>query len=812
MTEAHIEVAVVLPLHSTFTYHVPDHLRLGLHIGSRLLVPFGRRRVSGFVLGAASADPAMGIRDVISVLDDIPLFPESMVPLFRWAASYYLYPIGEVIKTALPGGIGVSETTLYTLLDAGRDALAQGQGAPPDQAILNALKSRPLNRRQISSACAAQVRRDRMHAMVARGWVTAEQGRCGDRVRTKRIAMVGLPAAATAFSPLTLSAKRRQVVQTLSELETVSIPDLCRAAGTTASLIRQMIAAGQLTLMETAVYRDPFGDAVTPDEDLELNGEQQVALDTVAERLNAGFHPFLLAGVTGSGKTEIYLQLARRMLDAGRSVVVLVPEIALISQMERRFRARLAERIAVLHSGLSDGERYDQWMMIRRAPATVVVGARSAIWAPVANLGLIIVDEEHDGSYKQDGGLRYNGRDLAVVRARQTGCPVILGSATPSVQSVHNAATGKYTELRLTRRVAERPLPEIRIVDLKTIRDERGIRRHLSEPLRTAIRETLDRGQQSLLFLNRRGYATYPVCSACGTAIRCRHCDITLTLHRGAGRYRCHYCGFSLPAAAPCSQCGSDRMLGLGLGTEKLQEAVAALYPDARVERMDRDTTARKGSLLKMLRQLRRGDIDILIGTQMVAKGHDFPNITLVGIVCADVTLSVPDFRAGERTFQLLAQVAGRTGRGDVPGRVVLQTFNPDHFTITAARTQDFRVFYREEIEHRKMLAYPPFTRLVLLEISGTIPEQTAETSERMGRALRAMVTGSSQFSQLAVLGPVEASLARIAGRHRWHILLKGRHAGTLNRLMRTMMSENANLFQDSKVRVVTDMDPMAMA
>ena len=810
MPEAHIEVAVVLPLHNTYTYRVPDHLRAELQVGSRLLVPFGRRRVSGFALGPALPDPGLDIRDVISVLDDIPLFPESMVPLFRWAAGYYIHPIGEVIKTALPGGLGVSETTVYTVQDAGLTALAAGRIDDPDREILTALKARALNRRQISSTAAVQVRRERMHAMVARGWVAAAQGRCGDRVRTKTIAMVAL--AAEGLPPGALSAKRRQVLHALAELAPVPIADLCRAAGTTPTLIRQMAAAGQLSLLETSVYRDPFGDAVTPDTDLQLNEEQSVVRDSVIDRLNEGFQPFLLAGVTGSGKTEVYLQLARRMLDAGRSVVVLVPEIALISQMERRFRARFADRIAVLHSGLSDGERYDQWMMIRRAAAAVVIGARSAVWAPVADLGLIIVDEEHDPSYKQDGGLRYNGRDLAVVRARQSGCPVILGSATPSVQSVHNAATGKYTEMQLTRRVAERPLPEIQIVDLKEIRDERGIRRHLSEPLRTAIRETLDRGQQSLLFLNRRGYATYPVCGACGTAIRCRHCDITLTLHQGAGRYRCHYCGFSIPAAASCPQCGSDRMLGLGLGTEKLQEAVARLYPDARVERMDRDTTARKGSLLKMLRQLRRGEIDILIGTQMVAKGHDFPNITLVGIVCADVTLSVPDFRAGERTFQLLAQVAGRTGRGDAPGRVVLQTFNPGHFTITAARTQDYRVFYREEIAHRKMLSYPPFTRLVLLEISGTAPEQAAAAAARLGQALRATVAGDSGFSQLTVLGPVEASLSRIAGRHRWQILLKGRHAGTLNRLMRSLMRNHGKLFQDPKVRVVTDMDPMAMA
>ncbi len=811
MPESYVEIAVVMPLHGTFTYRVPEHLQGAVGIGGRVLIPFGRRRVNGYVLGPAVPDPGIAMRDIIALLDDIPMFPESMVPMFRWAADYYLHPIGEVIKAALPGGIGVSETTLYTLNNEGRAALAAGEGDATDRAILSSLGEQPLNRGQIGRACAMQIRRARMQKMVGRGWVAAELGRYGDRVGAKTIPLVALSAKAAEGTPL-LTTKSAQVIRTLSELETATLPDLCKAAGATPALIRRMAAAGLLVLKEKSLYRDPFGDTVAPDEDLTLNEEQQAVLDNVVAHGDAGFHPYLLAGVTGSGKTEIYLQLARRTLNTGRSVVVLVPEIALISQMERRFRARLADRIAVLHSGLSTGERYDQWMMIRRVGAVAVIGARSAIWAPVDNLGLVIVDEEHDASYKQDGGFRYNGRDMAVVRARQADCPVILGSATPSVQSVHNAAVGKYTEMHITRRVAERPLPVIRVVDLKELRDERGIHRHLSKPLLTAIRETLDRGEQSLLFLNRRGYATWPVCGACGTAVRCRHCDITLTLHQAARRYRCHYCGFSISSAIACPQCGAERMLGLGLGTEKLEEGISRLFPDARVERMDRDTTARKGSLLKILRRLRHGNIDILVGTQMVAKGHDFPNITLVGIICADITLSQPDFRAGERTFQLLAQVAGRTGRGDTHGRVILQTFNPDHFTIAAARTQDYRIFYQEEIEHRRQLSYPPFSRLVLLDISGTDKEQAAAVAVQLGQALRSAVSDAEGFRGIAVLGPVEASLPRIAGRHRWHILLKGRNAGPLNQLLRLLMREYGKLFQHSRVRVVHDMDPMAMA
>jgi primosomal protein N' (replication factor Y) len=519
-----------------------------------------------------------------------------------------------------------------------------------------------------------------------------------------------------------------------------------------------------------------------------------------------------LRGVTGSGKTEVYMQVADEVLKSGRCVLVLVPEIALITQMERRFRARFGGCVGVLHSGLSAGERYDQWTRILQGTATIVIGARSAIFAPFENVGIIIVDEEHDSSYKQEGKLRYNARDLALVRAKQNGCLALLGSATPSIQSYHNAVTGKFHELILARRVEQRPLPEIDIVDLRETRDTRGIGRYISPPLQQAIHETLERREQALLFLNRRGYASFPVCSACGQPMRCKHCDISLTLHQRTNSYRCHYCGFSRSSVSACDGCGSEKIKHLGLGTEKLEGMIAKLFPLARLARMDRDTTKRKGSIIKLLKGLRDKTTDILVGTQMVAKGHDFPNITLVGIICADLSLSFPDFRAGERTFQLLAQVAGRAGRGDRPGRVILQTYNPDHFSIEAARQQDFESFYQQEIGFRNALQYPPYSRLVQFKISGKNLQETKKHAYLLGDLCQSLKAGrGAQYQGIDIMGPIEASLTRIARRYRWQILLKGSNTRALHQFVNHLMRDRAGVFSRPQVLVAIDVDPVFM-
>jgi primosomal protein N' (replication factor Y) len=806
----HVDVAVALPLPSTFTYRVPAEMDAFLCAGARVLVPFGRRRVTGYVLGAAEGDPALDIRDITEILDAAPVFPEAMIPLFRWAAAYYLHPVGEVIRGALPAGLNVSDASVFSLTDSGRRRLGDSSMNTREQAILAAIGDAPRQLRTIRGRAGRQFHNAVLQALIQRDLVARDVRLRRDQVRARMLPFVS-PAAG--FRPeKKLSSQRRDVLRVMADHAELPLADLSRQAGVTRALVRRMAADGQLVLTEKSVYRDPFGDPVIPDRPPDLTDDQERAVASVSGRLENGFGVYLLTGVTGSGKTEVYLQLAATVIRGGRTAIVLVPEIALISQMARRFRARFADRIAVLHSGLSAGERFDQWQRIRSNEARIVIGARSAIWAPLEQVGLIIVDEEHDSSYKQERGLRYNARDLAIVRARQEGCTSLLGSATPSMESCYNAEKGKYKALSLPSRVEQRALPEISIIDLRDHQGRRGIDRFVTPPLHQAILETLSHGEQVLLFLNRRGYATYPVCRACGATLRCRHCDITLTLHQSAGQYRCHYCGFSLPADKSCAECGADTMMPLGMGTERLADGVASLFPKARIARLDRDTTSRKGSALKILKALQHGDVDILIGTQMVAKGHDFPNITLVGIVCADLTLSLPDFRAGERTFQLLAQVAGRAGRGDRPGRVMLQTFNPEHFSIAAARTQDYRVFYSREIEFRKALDYPPFSRFLQYEVSSKNKAAAAASARSLGDALRHLIaTHREALGTVSCFGPVEAPLARIAGRFRWLILLKGPVPEPLNRLARLLPKAFPQLFTPPRVRVVVDVDPYHM-
>jgi primosomal protein N' (replication factor Y) len=468
--------------------------------------------------------------------------------------------------------------------------------------------------------------------------------------------------------------------------------------------------------------------------------------------------------------------------------------------------------VAVLHSGLTAGERLDQWLRIRSRAAPIVIGARSAIFAPLEEIGLIVVDEEHDGAYKQETGLRYSARDLATVRARMNDCPVILGSATPSVQSYYNHLHGKFSRIRLNRRVQDQALPAVTVVDLRTRQGERGAHKYLTAELLAAIEETLNRREQTLIFLNRRGYAHYPICADCGTTLQCRHCSISLTYHQRANAYRCHYCGYSRSARATCPQCQSDKIWHYGLGTEKLEAFLQRYFPQARVARLDRDTARPKNGVLRILKKLRHGEIDILIGTQMVAKGHDYPNITLVGVVCADSTLNFPDFRSGERTFQLLAQVAGRAGRGDRPGRVILQTYTPEHFIISAARRQDFARFYADEIRFRRELIYPPYCRMIQLRIAGRDPAQTAQTAQALGQAARERLQqGGSRSGRISVLGPVEAPMHRMAGRYRWQILFRGPTARGLNQFVGDLVYGAGPGYNRRGIKVIVDVDPLFM-
>ncbi len=813
--QTYIEVAVALPVFQTFTYGVPENVSDFIAIGKRVLVPFGQRRVTGYILGSTAGltDNALTDKDlklILDVLDERPLFPEAMIPFFKWIAEYYKFPLGDVIKAALPGGLNIYELTTIDISEEGRRALSEGSVTPLESKILVHLNSGSCRLRDLSRSLKQEVPSALIQSLIRRGRITKIRELRGGTTKPKTGRYVSL--ALTDIPVSRRSVAKQKIIDYLTVQGEAPVSALKQLVPSATALIRSMKKKGLLCIHHRPEYRDPFGEAILPEAAPELTAAQQAIVTRLNSHLNDGFHSFLLRGVTGSGKTEVYMQVAAEAIKQSLSVLVLVPEIALITQMERRFRARFGEQVAVLHSGLSAGERFDQWCRILDKKAAITIGARSAIFAPLENLGIVIVDEEHDTSYKQESTLRYNARDLAVVRAKLNGCLALLGSATPSLQSYYNVGRRKFTEVNLEDRIEKRPLPEISVIDLRQSRDARGIRRFITPELQRAMAETLGRSEQILLFLNRRGFASFPVCASCGQALRCSHCDISLTLHQKANAYRCHYCGFSRASASSCTVCGSSSIKHLGLGTEKVEAAVIDLFPQASVARMDRDTTRRKGSILKMLKGLNNKTIDILVGTQMVAKGHDFPNITLVGIICADLSLSFPDFRAGERTFQLLAQVAGRAGRGEAPGRVILQTYNPEHFSILAAREQDFLSFYSQEIEFRKALSYPPISRMIQLKISGKDKQKTKNHARLLGDlCLDLQSSPPASFAAVTVLGPIEASLPRIAEHYRWQILLKCENARTLHDFMGRLMADHPTHFANRQVRTIVDVDPYFM-
>ena len=806
----YIEVAIALPVFQTFTYSVPESFIGFTATGKRVLVPFGRRRETGYVFGQSQNPNIKEIKSILDILDEQPLFPSSMVPFFKWISDYYKYPIGQVVQNALPGGLNTRDNASVAITEKGQNELDRGRLTPIAKEFLSQLQSGSILMKDLHK----EVNQDKSSTLLGAfeqcGWITKKWELTSAKTKARLERFVCL--ADTDLSLKGLSEARSKIIDVLKVEGEVSLKKLKEFVPTAATLIKRLESDGYVTISSKRVYRDPFGESIEPDRAHILNPEQLKAVSRSTDFLTKGYKTFLLRGVTGSGKTEVYMQVAAEVLKNKRTVLVLVPEIALITQMERQFRARFGECVSVLHSALSAGERYDQWSRIAQGAATVGIGARSAIFAPFSNLGVIIVDEEHDTSYKQEGSLRYNARDLATVRAKQNGCLALLGSATPSIQTYYNVVTKKFSELTLKTRVEQRPMPEISIVDLRQTRDMRGIQRFITPDLQQAMKVALEHDEQILLFLNRRGYASFAICGACGQPLRCKHCDISLTLHQQANAYRCHYCGFSRSAAAKCEFCGSIKIRHMGLGTEKLEAMVASIFPKARIARMDRDTTQRKGSILKLLKGLNNKTTDILVGTQMVAKGHDFPNITLVGIICADLSLSFPDFRAGERTFQLLAQVSGRAGRGDRPGKVVLQTYNPEHFSIAAARQQDFIAFYRQEISFRKALNYPPFSRMIQLKISGRDPQETENHARLLGDLCRGLKTKHLDYDQqVEIMGPIEASLTRIAGRFRWQLLLKGLNAKALHQFVNQLLFENPTVFARPPVRVAIDVDPFFM-
>ncbi len=835
---AHVEVAVTLPVTNRFTYRVPPEMAARAVVGSRVLVRFGPRKITGVVVRERVAPPEGVLPvDLSEVLDDTPSLPIDLVELCLWVSDYYEAPLGEVMRAALPAGSGESAKSVVALTDKGR-TIAKGEGAalPAKQrAFLARLLPRP-----VAMSALKPPEKLLVAALTADGLVEVADQRDKVRVRLKHEKIVQLAAPlAEAREAVARAPKRYAVIDALATGDWIGFDALDLQVPGGRALLRSMQKDGLVTLAERELPLDAVetGASMHVGPPPELTGEQRHAVTSITNALfgrsvaepanlhvsavataasTGGFAAFLLHGVTGSGKTEVYLRVIAEALDAGRTALVLVPEISLTPQLAARFRARFGDQVAILHSGLTEQARFGEWSRLRRGDAKIAVGARSAVFAPLGKLGVIVVDEEHDGSFKQDEGVRYHGRDVALVRAQRAGAVCVLGSATPSLETAAHAERGTYHKLVLTERPPDtagvvRPMPTVEIIDLKKyIPDGEGM---LSAPLRTAIAETLAAGDQIILFLNRRGFATFVLCTACGHSFRCPNCSVSMTYHRHNDRLSCHYCARIERIPDQCPKCQTvDKIERKGLGTEKVAEAIAKEFPGARVARLDRDV-ASGAKVEGVLSKVARREVDVLVGTQMVTKGHDFPGVTLVGVLCADTGLSLPDFRAAERTFQLLAQVAGRAGRGERPGRVLIQTYRPEAHAVTCAAAHDYAGFYASELEARRevglddSIGYPPHSRIVLVRIEGTDGHEVAGVAQRLANRALAIAEQLGDPSAVIVRGPVPAPIEKLRGRTRWQVWLRSADRHALRRVARGLVGAEPTTL---KLRVSLDIDPMS--
>ncbi len=806
--ESYVTVAPIPPIPSVgvLTYRVPEEAAAAVVPGVRAIVPLGRRRVTGLVIARADGPPEnVKCRDVDSVLDAEPVVPVDLLELCSWMASYYLAGLSEVLSVAIGRGLTTASKRLISLLDSERAhtdaerrlvAALAAAGAPLEPA---ALASR-LELRSVNAT---------ISKLAERGALSVREVLAEPKVKARfetYATVARVPEEHEAAELFKRAPRRREIFEYLLErpARTATLAELSSLFAAPTTQLRVLSDAGLVGLERAEHYRQP-STAVERSPEIELSPEQRGAIEAVSAELG-GFKSFLLQGVTASGKTEVYLRLIRTVLDRGQSALVLVPEISLTHQLLARLRGRFGESVAVLHSELSAGERWDQWRRIARGEARIAMGARSAVVAPLARLGLIVIDEEHDPSYKQKDGIRYHGRDVAVMRGQLADCPVILGSATPSLESWNNARQGRYQHLLLPQRVTANPVPSVEVVDLRgrDIIALGGLGEHLSEQLRKNFK---DKGQ-SLLFLNRRGFANHLQCYECGELVECDACSVGMTVHKGKAELCCHHCDARRPLPRNCPTCGGDALLSQGLGTQRLEDAMRRLLPAARIARLDRDAAARKGRSGSILQDWKHHRVDVLIGTQMITKGHDVPGVTLVGIVHADLALGVPDFRAGERTFQLLTQVAGRAGRGQKRGRVILQTYQPEHPAIAAAAHHDFDGFATADLAERAELGYPPLARMVLMRFEGA--DRNATEGVALQAARRAAALARSD-PELLVRGPAPSAIERVKGRYRYQLQLRGPNGASARRAAAEARGAVDVQARGASVRVLIDVDPTDM-
>jgi primosomal protein N' (replication factor Y) len=798
------EVAVPLRVMQTFTYRLPLALRAEAQLGSRLLVPFGRKRITGYIVALLDEiDPAADlnetdVKEAEELLDAEPLLTPEILEITRWVAEYYAAPWGEVLKAALPAGLNATVEQILSITPEGRDELARlpfGRTATARARALRLVADEgEMSLRHVAlhigDARANAVARELERA----GWVKLTHRARSVLARAKRRKAVRLLPAEAHAQPGTAraltEAQRRIVEALITAGGELSFTDLLEVANVSAAPIQSLEKKRVLEVFVRDVRRDPLAGAALPlMEEMRLTAAQAAALSEIEAPLReGGYAAFLLHGVTGSGKTEIYIRAMSAALRSGRSAMMLVPEIALTPVFSRRLRAHFGDRVAIFHSSLTTGERFDEWSRLKRGEARVVIGTRSAVFAPVSRLGLVVIDEEHETSYRQQESPYYNGRDTGIMRALKESAVVVLGSATPSLESFHNARSGKYKYLHLPERIANRAMARAEIVDMREVFARHGGAQVFSDQLLAAIEETHARGEQSIILLNRRGYSSFVLCRSCGESIHCPNCDVTLTYHRSEMSIVCHYCNHRQSAPSKCPACAGKYIYYVGEGTEQIEEILQKKFPQLRIARLDRDTTSRRKLFERAILEFGAGDLDMLVGTQMLAKGHDFPNVTLVGVVSVDAGLSMPDFRSAERTFQLITQVAGRAGRGELAGRVLIQTFHPHHYALRHACAQDYAGFYAEEIRYRRSLSYPPFVALASLLVHGEDFTRAQATAAELKQALEEANTERA----CRILGPAPAPLARLKGEHRIQLLLKSRSRPQLRQVIDVALAEAA--------------------
>ena len=810
------DVAVPVPLDMAFTYRVPADA--APVIGGRVLVPFRQQRLTGIVVELHDRKPSVTTKSILSVLDSTPVLDEQLLRIGRWISDYYLAPIGEVFRTMLPLNAEFKRSIGYRLAEAGQMALhlagmsgssARSRRTPEEQEaefrVLDYLAgfepdaNGPDLVREETLRSAMGVSKAVLAGMVRKKWIVREDvSGARDATRTVKIAVLKSVEGK-------LNDNQRKVVDALiaagGKLALSTLQSLETPRTTLGTLVRRELVE---LIEEPADFHVSRSKPRPSLFEFDLSAAQQSALARMRDAVTARkFSGMLLHGVTGSGKTAVYLAAMRSVLEAGRSAILLVPEIGLTPAVAADLHQIFGDEVAILHSALSDKERAEQWHRIKRGEARMVVGTRSAVFAPVSDVALIIVDEEHDSSYKQEETPRYHARDIAVMRAKIADAVVVLGSATPSLESYFNAKKNKYALVELPDRVQQRPLPEVEIIDMRQEFQETGQEQVISRKLAAEIKERLERKEQVMVLLNRRGYSPVVLCRTCGKKLECRNCAIALTHHKREHKMVCHYCGYTAPVPKSCVHCGSEYVYFLGTGSEKLEELLHGMFPQARIARLDRDTVRGHQDFERTLNALNEGHLDLLVGTQMIAKGHDIHGVTLVGVVGADVALGLPDFRAAERTFQLLTQVAGRAGRGSSPGKVILQTYFQDHYAVQYAARHDFVGFYEKELQFRSWMHYPPYSALANVLVRSDKLDDALQWSGTLGKWF-----DSTRHEGVRVLGPAAAPIMRLKNDYRYHFVLKSPSREKLNTILRAMLHYTAQQ-KIPRTQVIVDVDAL---